>query len=37
MNVFLFYEDWENGITHWTGAGDLTRQYGHDGFIHHQQ
>ena len=23
MNVFLFFEDWENGITHWTGAGGL--------------
>lgn len=23
MNVFLFYEDWENGIAHWTNAGGL--------------
>ena len=23
MNVFLFYEDWESGSTHWTGAGGL--------------
>lgn len=23
MNVFVFYEDWEKGITHWTGSGGL--------------
>jgi len=23
MNVFLFYEDWENGSSHWVGAGGL--------------
>jgi hypothetical protein len=23
MNVFLFYEDWENGTLHWTSAGGL--------------
>ncbi len=23
MNVFLFYEDFENGMTHWTSAGGL--------------
>ena len=23
MNVFLFYEDWENGASHWTNAGGL--------------
>ncbi len=23
MNVFLFFEDWEQGTTHWTGAGGL--------------
>ncbi len=23
MKVFLFFEDWENGTTHWTGAGGL--------------
>jgi len=23
MNVFLFFEDWENGASHWTSAGGL--------------
>ncbi len=23
MNVFLFFEDWEQGTAHWTGAGGL--------------
>ncbi len=23
MNVFLFFEDWEQGTTHWTSAGGL--------------
>jgi hypothetical protein len=23
MNVFVFYENWENGVNHWTSAGGL--------------